>query len=125
MWRAVLDEARIGMRSTRRWRDDHRVSQRPIGKMSSDAEPQKGPRRCSRASQGREGLFSDPTDPRLPHPFPHPQSRKASVICELKLQGVLRGACIRELSSQNPFVLPAILLTVPKLTGCSPLRTPQ
>ena len=63
MWRAVLDEARIGMRSTRRWRDDHRVSQRPIGKMSSDAEPQKGPRRCSRASQGREGLFSDPTDP--------------------------------------------------------------
>ena len=70
-------------------------------------------------ARGEKGS-SDPTDPRLPHPFPHPQSRKASVSCELKLQGVLRGACIRELSSQNPFVLPAILLTAPNSRAAAP-----
>ena len=93
MWRAVLDEARIEVRSTRRWRDAHRCLSGLFAGSCQMLSRGRVPDVAAMQARGEKGS-SDPTDPRLPHPFPHPQSRKASVICELKLQGVLRGACI-------------------------------
>ena len=77
MWRAVLDEARIGVRSTRRWRDAHRCLSGLLAGSRQMLSRGRVPDVAAMQARGEKGSF--PTQPTLASltlsPTPNPVRR--------------------------------------------------